>query len=216
MKMKRYIQALLLAGVACSTVATTAQAASGDLIAGFDQGSGNTFVFNLGQFSSLFSGEQWHLGTQLTGAGFNPVTPGSGINFGVIGYNTTGSTLYSTVSAADPTSDFNGAKTVVNTLNTQNHVQAVGSGVDWFTETENQFAFGNWVGSTLNLPNATQPGSATLNSLSVDTGASSSYLDFNLTWDGTLIYGVPEPTTAGLFAGLGVLVLVLRRRFTRV
>jgi hypothetical protein len=214
--MKTHFKALLTAVAASVALATTAQAASGDLLVGFDQGSGNTFVFNLGQFSALQNGETWNLGSQLVGAGFNAATPGAGINFGVIGFNNTGSTLYSTMGPVDASSDFNSAKTVVNTLNNNNHTQPFGSGIDWFTQTENNFASGNWVGSTLMNPNTVQGSPATLNSYGIDTGVGNSFLDFNLGANGTLIYGVvptPEPPTYSMLAGLGLLMLALRRHF---
>jgi hypothetical protein len=217
-EMKKHIKALLMAVAASAVVASTAHAASGDLIVGFEHGSGNTYVVNLGQFSALANGTTWSLGSQLAAAGFNASTPGSGVNFGVIGFNNLDSTLYSTFGPVDPTSDFNGAKTVVNTINNNNHTQAFGSGLDWFTETENTFAAGNWFGNTLNNPNATQPGAATLNSFGLDSSTTASFLDFTLGADGTLTYGVvaaPEPSTYGLVAGLGLLLVAFRRQFVK-
>jgi hypothetical protein len=210
--MKQHFKAILMAIAASALVASNAQAASGDLIVGFERGAGNTFVYNLGQFSALVNGEQWNLSAQLAGAGFNPTTPGSGVNFGVIGYNNFDSTLYSTISLADSASDFNGAKSAVNTLNNNNHIQGFGSGVDWYTETENQFASGNWIGSTLNNPNANQPGGATLFSYGLDSGSTASHFDFTLGADGVLTYGVvPEPSTYALIVFLGLGLVVLRR-----
>jgi hypothetical protein len=216
--MKTPIKSLLLAVAASAVVATTAHAASGDLLVGFEHGSGNTFVYNLGQFSALVSGQTWNLNSQLAAAGFNVSNPGSGVNFGVIGYNNLDSTLYSTLSLVNDSSDYNSAKSAVNTMNNNNHTQLFGSGVDWFTETENQFASGNWIGNTGNNPNATQPGAATLNSFGLDTLSTASFLDFTLGADGTLTYGVvaaPEPSTYGLVAGLGLLLVACRRQFVK-
>ncbi|MDB6110240.1 MAG: hypothetical protein JWR69_1990 [Pedosphaera sp.] len=214
--MKTSIKKLLMAIAASAVLASTAHAASGDLLVGFEHGSGNTYVFNLGQFSTLSNGQQWNLGSQLAAAGFNVSTPGSGVNFGVIGYNNLNSTLYSTLSLADSASDYNSAKASVNTMNANDHTQLYGSGLDWFSQTENPILVGgNWTAATGQNPNTTQPGAATLNSYALDSSSTASYFDFTLGTDGTLTYGIvaaPEPSTYGLMAGLGLLMLAFRRK----
>jgi hypothetical protein len=104
-------------------------------------------------------------------------------------------------------------------MTANNHTQLYGSGLDWFSQTENPtLVGGNWIAATTVNPNATEPGAATLNSYSIDTSSGGVFLDFTLGNDGTLTYGIvsaPEPTTYGLMAGLGLLMIAFRRRSSK-
>jgi hypothetical protein len=211
---------------AALSAAVSAQAAyNGDLLVGFYKGGvANTFVYDIGSFSSLYNGEQWSLGSQLTGAGFAGGTPGSGTSFGVVGFNTGSQTIYATLDPISPMPDttfisFDTTRAAISALgNNQGAVSiALGGGADWNTETISGTGATTFVQNFAN-PNAAQPDVATLYALATDGSAGqTAFLNFSLASDGTLTYGtvaVPEPSTIAC-AGVGFLLLAFRNRFAK-
>jgi hypothetical protein len=222
--MKLKYKTLLVTAVLSAAV--SAQAAyTGDLLVGFyKNGVANTFVYDIGSFSSLYNGEQWSLGTQLTGAGFAAGTPGSGASFGVVGYNNGSQTIYSTLDPSTPMPDttfisFDTTKVGINTLGANQGAVSIaaGGGADWNSETISGTGATTFVQNFQN-PNAGQPDVATLYALATDGSAGqTAFLNFSLASDGTLTYGtvvVPEPSTLAC-AGVGFLLLAFRNRFAK-
>jgi hypothetical protein len=220
--MKRTSKFALLSAAALAA-AGTVKAAPGDLLVGvYNPAVANTYVADIGSFSSLYAGETWDLSAGLTSAGFTTGGGGTigGANFGVVGYSLNGSTLYLTTgSGGKPdlsNSDWGTAAGYVDGMNANTGVQPVsttgGASDDWYTQTINQYnQTGNLIGALggYNV-NGTQPGNATL--VSEDQFAnkpSGSFDYFTLSTSGILTY-VPEPSAIS-FAGLGFLVLALRR-----
>jgi len=208
---------------AALSAAVSAQAAyNGDLLVGFSKaGVADTLVYDIGSFSSLYNGEQWSLGSQLTGAGF---AGGSGVSYGVVGFNFSSQTIYATLDPNSPTPDttfldFNTTRAAISTLgNNQGAVSiALGGGADWNTETISGTGATTFVQNFAN-PNAAQPDVATLYALATDGSATqTAFLNFSLASDGTLTYGtavVPEPSTFAC-ASIGFLLLAFRRRFAK-
>jgi hypothetical protein len=214
--MKKQLKAVLAGFVAAAAMVTSSQAASGDLIVGFFKpGSPNTYVFNLGQFSALTQGENWNLASGLTGAGFGSL---NGVSFGVVGYNNTGSILYSTDASGSPdftgVSSFSSTRGTVDTMNNNSGSQAVGSGPDWWNETINPVGAGTWIANTQIDPNTVQPNGATLYRGNASGTVLESVSSFTFSTSGTLTYGiaVPEPSACSLLGGFGVLLLAFRHR----
>src|SRR6266481_338922 len=78
-RMKKQVRAVLLAAALAAAASTQAATYNGDLLIGFTSQSGNDFIYDLGQASSLFSGETFNLSGPL--AGFSLST----VHWGVIG-----------------------------------------------------------------------------------------------------------------------------------
>jgi hypothetical protein len=222
--MKRTSKFALLSAAALAAVGTV-KAAPGDLLVGvYNPAVANTFVADIGSFSSLYNGETWDLSAGLTSAGFSTGGGGTigGANFGVVGYNQNGSTLYLTTgSGGHPdlsNSDWGTAAGYVDGMSANLGAQQVltsgGSSSDWYTQTINQYnQSGNLIGALggYNV-NTTQPGNATLISEDQFTRNPSGSFDyFTLSTSGILTY-VPEPSVFS-FAGVGFLLLTFRRRF---
>ena len=87
--MKRSIKTALSAVVALTAAASAQAYVNGDLLAGFT-GTGvdyTDFIFDLGQATSLYDGETWTLNTGLSA---------TGLQFGVIGAQSSGKHIYAT------------------------------------------------------------------------------------------------------------------------
>jgi hypothetical protein len=226
------IVSLALAAVASTQAQTTLESlastyAQGDLIAGFTTGSGQDLIVNLGTESTLASGQYWNLSSLLNLANI------SSEQFGVIGVsgsapNTafttrTGSSLPTTLAGL---SAYNGVKTPVNGIG--NEFLAASSSA---TPTETASGTTSWYGETVGGGTSTyknaygnpngQVGEDTLDFYSVTQGGTAPTVmnTFTLQSDGDLVYGtvsaVPEPTTYGLVAAAGLLVISLRNQFSR-
>src|SRR5215467_2792855 len=71
--MKKQVRAVLLAAALTAAASTQAATYTGDLLIGFTSQSGNDYVYDLGQTSSLFSGETFNLSGALAGFNLNTV-----------------------------------------------------------------------------------------------------------------------------------------------
>lgn len=233
---------LAAAGMALMIDAAHAQYAAGDLVVGFTSGTGNDVVYDLGQFSSFTSGETWNLFSSLTSApggyaNLNGLNWGV-VGAQSTGLNSALKTVYSTVphgQASIPatvasTSIYNGVATSVNTIGqfiTSGHagIDAATDAASWNGETivgGTGTFFNNYGSATINNPNSTTPASFTSGSVVEDLyGAkannTAATLLGTMTFDstGTLTFNataVPEPSTYGVLAGLGLLVLCVRRQ----
>jgi hypothetical protein len=222
--MKKHVRTVLLATAALAAV-VSAQAAlpAGDLIIGFTSGSGLDFELDLGQASSLTS-TPIDLHSQL--AGFNLST----VNWGVVGTATAGvggartswATLLSGNIASNARwSQVNSAVTGIGNQfatgagpGSSATPDAVANSFSWNQET----VVGGGAAQYLSVngnPNTIGLGSAELFATTV--GIPSPVFDvgtFTLSGNGILTFtAVPEPSTYGVLAGLGLLALCLRRQF---
>jgi hypothetical protein len=233
--MKKLYKAALLAALGLASVmAAQAQTTynNGDLLVGvYNSSASQTYVLDLGQFSTAaVDGNIWNLSAALTSAGMWNSISGSlkaGTQFGVIGYSGTatgatgnGKYIYTTYDPALGTPATIGNKATFNLITPdilaigQNAgLQANGTAYSWDTQTIN----GGFFGSSSINPNVAQGFAATFYADQAN-GSQAPLLDFNLSSAGVLSYGavaVPEPSTYGLLAGAGLLIVSLRNKFSR-
>jgi hypothetical protein len=232
--MKNTTQMALIAAAALAT-ALPAQAQAtynGDLVIGLTKGSGNDLMYDLGSASSLTSGHTWSLGSLFTvdasthwGVIGNTLN-GTGLNTDNQIYTSTSDS--STLPAGISTSGYKSVNAAMGGM--YNLLPAAGSGQ--FVQVAFNSGSGNsWneqtVSPTLTTqyknayedPNVIRIGSDALWSVDDKTTLAKTLLGtFALDGSGTLTFtatAVPEPSTYGLFAGLGVLALSLRRQLRR-
>ena len=240
--MKKTTKIAALTAVGMVAAALTSQAAAGDLLVGiYDAGVGQTFVFDIGQFSALSQGETWNLdslsggelfgapgtvgasGHVSGGAGFTSGTL-AGAQFGVIGYAANGATFYYTDGEGATTADLSQQdggtlKSAYNNVGTHQGVYQKNNSfqTDWATLTTTSTgsdvfdALGNY-----NV-NGTQGSQLFLLTGAAFSGDATQDSYFTLGTDGVLQYGaaVPEPGTYGMVAGAGLLALSFRKQLRR-
>jgi hypothetical protein len=238
-----------LTAAALVAAALSSQAAQttppGDLLIGiYNSSVGQTFVFDIGQFSSLTLGKTWNLdslsggqlfgapgtlgaGGQYTsgGAGFNASTL-AGAHFGVVGYDVSGTDVnhifYTAPGAKADLSNTDGGSWggAVDGIPTGVYQRANSFQTDWQSITTGTTSAGGTYDALggFNV-NGTQGSQLFLYTGTAFATSGQQVKDsfFTLGTDGTLTYGaaVPEPGVYGLFAGAGLLVLSLRNQFRR-
>lgn len=219
-----YKLALLAAlGLASVSAVQAQNAVSGDLIVGvYQPGAANTEVVDLGAATSLTDGETWNLSSALSGAG---ITLSSTAMFGVAGDVNNGdstSLFYSTFGASNTHkiasfSAWNSRDTALTTVPLGSEV--TGSATAWDQEVQpvNSGTLGAALGYNIDEPvtGAVQFWSTEANNASPakdGTFTLNTATDV-LTYNG--ITAVPEPSTYGLLAGAGLLVVSLRNQFRR-
>lgn len=221
--MKKRTTMAWVAAAAFSAASAHAATYTGDLILGFSSGAGNDFLYDLGPESALSYGEQWHLGSSLSGFNLNTV------NWGVIGdKNNSGTRVAWTTTAGGSLPNPIPSSGVWGTLDTPTksifqNFTGTGSGQtlsisatddnSWNKQTINGTLTTQYVNAYEN-PNGY--GFSAISFFDVFADASTPGLQgwFSLDQSGTVSY-VPEPTTLSLVAGVGLLVMVVRRRFGR-
>jgi hypothetical protein len=207
--------------------ASAAQAQTSDLIVGvYDPTVANTDVIDLGSASSLVNGETWNLSTLgLSSAGFSS-TLNSGTAFGLAGYvdggaGTGASAFYATAGASN-THKINGYAAFQSREGGESSVvlgsQTAGTANAWDQQVQpiNSGTLGAALGYNVDEPvtaaaqfwaitdNNTSPVKDGTFSLNASTEV--------LTYDSV---AVPEPTSYGLIAGAGLLIVSLRNKFSR-
>ena len=222
--MKRTIRLALLlaAGLGAASVVQAATYKDGDLIVGFTTGSGTDFIFDLGQASALSQGQTWSVGAGRTG------------QFGVIGTGSAaGPVVYATSSDSgengyDPSlASFSVVRNNISTIaggssaiqSGQSRTPAFSDSTSWYHQTADPAIPANTFQANFTNPNSGVGSTAYL--FANDTSSGAVTADSFFTYDstsGTLTFGtvaVPEPSTYGLLAGAGLLIVSLRRQFAR-
>jgi len=216
--MKNTLKLALVVASALAVTASTQAAYNGDLLVGFTGGSSD-FIYDLGLRTGLTSGETWTLGASL------------GTEFGVVASLNSGSHVWSTSfdSAENgyvPAANFTTVRANVGTI--------AGSLTSGTSRTTTSADTTGWTYQTAQPPGT--PGNTLQNNWfnpnvavgstayffnNVDTATPSVTADGFFTYDsvgGVLTYtaqAVPEPSTYGLLAGMGLLVVSLRRRLLK-
>jgi hypothetical protein len=235
---KTALVAVAIAAAAWSAQAQTAY--NGDLVIGFTGGgSANDFEFDLGRASAMTSGETWSLGANLSGFTLGSTSWGVVGTLAVSGRGQSWFTIDTGVIPAGIPSSLawgninNAVKGIYGNFSTagagQSATPANTDDNSWNQQTING-ALSTQYHNVYDNPNiashnpATPLGAgsmdfyqitaatATLPGVTTDLGV------FTLDNTGTLTFtavAVPEPTTYGLLAGLGLLVLSIRRVWRR-
>jgi hypothetical protein len=224
--MKTIYKAVILSALGLGTIATAqAQATyNSDLIIGFTTTTGNDLEYDAGSVSSLYSGEQFALGSLLN------LSALSTIDWGVIASVTSNHTQYQTDANTPNTVPSFGSWNSINTSVKaiyNNPFTAAGAGnsatpaatapYSWNVETLNPNAGTDYL-NEYGGSNPNVVGLTTVNFFGApDNGATPSVLGtFTLDNTGTVTFNaVPEPSAYGIIAGAGLLVVSLRNRFSK-
>ena len=232
--MKNSYKLALLATLGLAS-ASAVQAQSADLIVGvYQPGAANTDVIDLGTaINSLYNGETWDLSASV-GSVVGTLTSGttsSSAFFGVAAYQDNGagagaSSYYATygrttqtLSAADGIgsySGFQGVKGQQNSVPVGSQVAGTPGAWDQQVQPVNTGSLGGalgfnpdvHVGYTAQFYDLVDDNSAPAKDGTFTFNASTDVLTYNVT-------AVPEPSTYGLLAGIGLLIVSLRSKFSR-
>ncbi len=242
--MKNMYKAMLLVtlGLASATAVKAANGSGGDLIVGFTGSSGTDVYYDLGSATTLTSGETWDLTTALTAAGLNTGTPLATAQWGVLGDNATlvggvKNTWASTGDGSMPqeingANGYNALQIPVNSI-LNNLFGGAGSHTAGTFATDVASDGNSWASQSLPSATATswynEYGGISANV--TGTGVSDQLFEiadnntpatllggFTLGSNDQLTFtaaAVPEPSTYGMLAGAGLLVLAVRNQFRR-
>jgi hypothetical protein len=225
--MKKRTQ-LILTIAAAGAMASTAHATylSGDLLVGFTStGAASDYIFDVGAYSSLTSGETWTLGADLGGT-LTSSQFSNGV-WGVVGALSTTKTIYSSAGALGvPVENPNAFNTIRGNVQSIGASSVAGAAVtpgqttanSWYSQTaQPNGTVGNYFFNNLDNPNVGTGSPAALYA-NDNLGDTATLLgDFTISGDGnTLTFtAVPEPGTLSILAGFGLLALKFRRQLAR-
>jgi hypothetical protein len=222
--MKNQIKsALLVAAVGVITTSVQAALNNGDLLIGFTSGTGNDFIYDLGNASALTDNESWNLSSQLSGFSLNTV------NWGVIGDQKISGTgnAWSTTPVGNPVPDTLPSLSAWGKLDTaqssiiQNFATAAaGQSLYIDASTPNSWNEQTIAGSLTTQyhnvyldPNVAGLASDNFYHIVANNSAPTLLGNFSLTGSGVVTYtisAVPEPSSYALFSVAGFLALGLR------
>jgi hypothetical protein len=255
--MKKLCRVLPLV-VGCVLAAQVAHAQDGDLVIGFNHGSGATpldYGVNLGLATSFIGGTSVE-DMSTHGFDFSTFTAqytslSSGVSMGAVGGDTGLGTMYvtalRTANPGNPTisgstrptigsaSDAQSGATSIASFNAANNLNNQGNSVTiapnnanswfgWILDTSGTIQSQNFFSVTGLNPSSTTSGTVLTEDLWFFNGSSTTPTYegfFSLdTGAGKLTYtpstvAVPEPSTYGLLAGAGLLIVMLRNRLSR-
>ena len=218
--MKKQVRTVLLAAALAAAASTQAATYTGDLLIGFTSQSGNDFIYDLGQASSLFSGETFNLSSGL--GGFNLST----VHWGIIGdKNVAGvRTAWTSTGGSAPnpipsTAVWGTLDTATKSIYQNFPLGGAGDTVSISASDDNSWNQQTILGSLTTQyhnvygdPNSIGIGSENFYSLLANSSAPSLVGTFSLSANGTLTFtAVPEPATY-VFAGMGLLGLSFWKR----
>jgi hypothetical protein len=229
--MKQLYKAALLAALGLASVSSVHAAYSaGDLLVGFTTSSGNDLVYDLGKESNLSNGETFSALSTLLSADFSNL---SIVNWGVIGMAANSGTVrtaWTTTSPGiAPSTIGNNSQygTIYGSLNTIAGTTVTSAGAhssplasatsSWNTETLNGTLASDYVNAYEN-PNVVGAGSADFSSVLSDGITTTPLGQFTLGANDSFTFSavaVPEPTTYGMLAGAGLLVVSMRNQLRR-
>jgi hypothetical protein len=226
---------LILLTIAAAAATSSVQAAyqSGDLLVGFTSGTGssniNDYIFDAGNVSLLYPGETWTLGADVAGTFTD--SQFAGASWGVVGVvrsPLSNPTLFASV--ATPSSfDAGAILTVAANVGALGAHSVAGSGVavsptsdnSWYIQTDqsqsavidgsDNYFFANF-GANPNTPTGANAPLYLYDSQGDPAAWDGS---FSISADGNTLTYVPEPGTASLLAGFGLLALSFRRKLNR-
>jgi len=228
MKKTQLLKGALLAGITAAAISSAhAQYSQGDAVVAFTTGTGNDLIYDLGSESSLFNGEQFSLGSFLTGNLALANNPTWAVV--AVANNNIYTSYLDPSSPAPSVSGFNGVKGSINQIG--NNI-TTGSGIGAFATptaaTQYSFYYDNnpanpdpsilaqdYINVGTAFSGASQVEDFWAADKFGDSATQSGLQNWTLASDGTLTYGVPEPTTYALFTGAGLMMLAVRRFFTR-
>jgi hypothetical protein len=235
--MKNTIKATLVALAVVGVTSGARAAYSGDLLVGFTTTTGNDLVYDLGLFTSLTDGETWNMTAPIASTS-NSGLLSSSVQWGVIGTKNTGgvrSSWATKVGSAPPaipnTTTFNNIDLDTTSMAGSLGVTTTSSPGTFASEDSSSATPNSWNQQTISSPSAgsyhkvnvnpNTTGSSTVSFYQTISGGTASSLvgTFNFdTSSGILTFdavSVPEPSTYGMFAAAGVLLVGLRNQFRR-
>ena len=228
MKMNKMYKGILLAVLGLASVSSIhATTPDGDLIAGFSTGSGNDIVVDLGNHSTLYSGQTWSAatlgisGTTFTWGVIGDTSNGAAGTGPISGLNYLWTTAIGTPNVIN-SGGYNSKDIGISTIfgNLDNPITGPGSylldsaqGYSWAYQTVSGALTTTYHNAYLN-PNTS--GANTINLYQIVDNGSSPVLEgtFTLNSSGLTFNAVPEPSTyaLALLGGVGMLVLSSRKQ----
>jgi hypothetical protein len=223
--MKTQVRSAILIAAALAVVASSQAATyNGDLVIGFTSASGNDFELDLGSASSLTSG-QFNLGSQLSGFNLNTV------NWGVVGTGLVGSTRTAWVTVdtgltpgqVPSLSRWSSINNAVSSLYNLFPTAGAGNSATPTSLDDNSWnqqtrvgGLGTQYHNVYQDPGVVGLTSADFYAVTIGTGSPTLLGTFSLSGNGIVTFAaVPEPSTFGMLASMGLLALCLRRQFRK-
>jgi PEP-CTERM motif len=218
--MKKQVRAVLLAAALTAAASTQAATYTGDLLIGFTSQSGNDYIYDLGQASSLSSGQTFNLSGALAGFNLNTVHWAVIGDKNVLGTRTVWTTSVGlTPSPVPNTATWGSIDTATKAIYQNFLIGGSGDSLSISASDDNSWNQQTIVGSLTTQyhnayedPNSIGIGSESFYSLVANGSAPTQVGNFSLSANGIVTFtAVPEPSSCVL-AGMGLLGLSFWRR----